>query len=116
MPFHTALKALRLQDRLTQEELALRLGVSKSTISMLENGERKPSFELLEAIADYFNVSMSRLWDDAEKPDSFDDALIHTLDPALLAELSRFVQLAKANPDKALRFLSFANQEIESQK
>ena len=28
---------------------------------MYENGEREPSFELLEAIADYFNVDMNYL-------------------------------------------------------
>lgn len=61
MSFQTVLKQLRLQDQLTQEELAKKLGVAKSLVSMWENGERKPSFEMLEAIADFFNVNMSKL-------------------------------------------------------
>ena len=53
-----------------------------------------------------------------EKPASVSaDGLdaIDQLSPALVEELSRFVRLAKANPERALRFLAFANQEIESQ-
>lgn len=37
------------------------LGISKSTISMYENGNREPNFETLECIADYFNVDMNFL-------------------------------------------------------
>ncbi|MEG1758619.1 MAG: helix-turn-helix domain-containing protein [Oscillospiraceae bacterium] len=59
--FSKTLIQLRNRDNLTQEELARRIGVSKSHISMLENDKRKPSFESLEAIADYFNVNMDFL-------------------------------------------------------
>lgn len=55
-------RALRLERGLTQSQLAERLGTVKaSTISMIERGERKPSYELLEVLADYFNVSIARL-------------------------------------------------------
>ena len=50
--------ALRKEANLTQEQLAEKLGVAKSTISMYENGKRKPSFEALEALADFFNVNL----------------------------------------------------------
>ena len=52
---------LRKREGLSQQELGSRLGVAKSTISMYENRSRKPSFEMLEAIADYFNVNMDFL-------------------------------------------------------
>ena len=61
MAFKDELKRLRKQDGLTQTDLALRLGLSKSAISMYECGNREPDFETLEAIADYFNVDMNRL-------------------------------------------------------
>lgn len=61
MAFSTVLKSLRLQDDLTQSELAQKIGVSKSTISMYECGRREPDFETLEALADYFNVDMDYL-------------------------------------------------------
>lgn len=63
MKFSSKLKALRESRNLTQAELAERLEVSKSTISMYELGNREPDFEMLEAIADTFNVRMSDLID-----------------------------------------------------
>ena len=49
MPFSTNLKRLRELSQLSQEELGVKTGLSKSTISMYEKGARKPSFEVLEA-------------------------------------------------------------------
>lgn len=59
--FKEMLKYLRVRDNLSQAELADKLGVSKSTISMYEVGKREPDFETLEAIADFFNVDMNFL-------------------------------------------------------
>lgn len=59
--FKDMLKYLRNRDKLSQSELAEKLGVSKSTISMYEVGKREPDFETLEMIADFFNVDMNFL-------------------------------------------------------
>lgn len=59
--FAEIFKYLRLRDGLTQKEMGERLGISKSAVSMYENGNREPDFELLETIADYFNVDMNFL-------------------------------------------------------
>ena len=59
--FGCVLKGLRTENKLTQQELADKLGISFSTISMYERGEREPGLEILEAIADYFNVDMNYL-------------------------------------------------------
>lgn len=61
MPFGTILKKLRMQHDLTQKQLADVLGISESTVGMYERGHREPAFEMLEAIADYFNVDMDYL-------------------------------------------------------
>lgn len=61
MPFGTVLKALRIRNDMTQKQLADVLGVSESTVGMYERGHREPAFEMLEAIADYFNVDMDYL-------------------------------------------------------
>lgn len=52
---------LRKRSGYTQVELAEKLGLSKGMISMCERGERRPSYETLEAIADFFNVDMNFL-------------------------------------------------------
>ena len=61
--FKDMLKFLRLRENFSQAELAKKLGVSKSTISMYEVGNRQPDFETLENIADLFNVDMNFLLD-----------------------------------------------------
>ena len=45
----------------SQYDLAKKLGVSKSTISMMEIGSRQPSKEMMELVADFFNVSLDYL-------------------------------------------------------
>lgn len=59
--FPVVLKHLRTTAKMTQPELAQKLGVSRSAISMYELGSREPDFETLEAIADIFNVDMNTL-------------------------------------------------------
>ena len=61
MLFNERLKDLRKKAGLSQAELAKRIGVSKSSINMYERGEREPGLEILEAIADFFNVDMNYL-------------------------------------------------------
>ena len=63
MPFKDMLKSLREERGLSQDELARLTQLSKSTISMYENGNREPKFETLEVIADFFNVDMNTLLD-----------------------------------------------------
>lgn len=59
--FKNVFKRLRTSTGLTQAEMAQKLGISKSTISMYENGNREPDFETLEMIADFFNVDIDYL-------------------------------------------------------
>lgn len=62
MAFGEILYDLRTSRNVTQSELADYLKISKSLISMYERNQRKPSFEILEGIADFFNVDMNTLY------------------------------------------------------
>lgn len=57
------LKELRELNHLSQDEVARRVGLQKSTISMYEHNKRKPDLETLEALADCFNVPLCDLLD-----------------------------------------------------
>lgn len=62
--FGIRLRYLRKQDNLTQQQLADKLGMAKSSISMYENGHHEPDFETLEKIADFFNVPTGTFFPD----------------------------------------------------
>jgi transcriptional regulator with XRE-family HTH domain len=55
------LKRLRGQRDLTLTEVAARTGISKSTLSRLEGGERKPSLELLLPLAALYHLPLEEL-------------------------------------------------------
>lgn len=61
MQFPQILKSLRKSKGITQTELAKNFNVSKSTISMYELGEREPSFEVLEKLSSFFDVTIDYL-------------------------------------------------------
>lgn len=61
MEFGLKLKELRLNSGLTQQQLAARLGITKSVVSYYELQERYPSPEVLKKIASVFHVSTDYL-------------------------------------------------------
>lgn len=59
--FGERIKNLRIERRLTQQEVADALGVSKNTIYSWENGVRSPTLDMLSTLADFFGVSADYL-------------------------------------------------------
>lgn len=55
------IKRLRIENNLTQAELADCLSVSPQAVSRWENDQAYPDIELLAKLADYFNVSVDEL-------------------------------------------------------
>lgn len=71
MPFGNVLRAIRKQHDMTQADLARALGVAESAISMWELGRRNPDREMMEQIADYFNVDMDYLFGRSDIPNAY---------------------------------------------
>ena len=61
MEFNEKLQELRKQKRLTQEELAEKLYVSRTAISKWESGKGYPSIDSLKAIARFFCITLDDL-------------------------------------------------------
>lgn len=100
--FKDNLRRLRKAAGFLQSELAERLGVSKSTVSMWETGERTPTLETLEAIADVLNVSMAELWGTAPLPVAMDGS-------GLTAEEMELIEAFRAaSPEKRAALLILA--------
>ena len=55
------LKAIRTRRGVTLTDLSERTGISKSTLSRLENGQRRPSLELLLPLAQEYRVPLDDL-------------------------------------------------------
>jgi transcriptional regulator with XRE-family HTH domain len=55
------LRSVRKQRGVTLTDLSERTGISKSTLSRLENGQRRPSLELLLPLAAAFRVPLDEL-------------------------------------------------------
>ncbi len=71
--FHLRIRELRTSRKLSQQVLADNLGISKSSINMYERGEREPSLDMLEAIADFFNVNMDYLMGKSDNPQYYEE-------------------------------------------
>src|SRR5690348_3244403 len=57
----TRLKQIRSQRRITLTTLAGTTGISKSTLSRLETGQRRPTLELLLALSQAYRVPLDDL-------------------------------------------------------
>lgn len=83
------LRELRERHGLTQEQFAKIINKSKSSVNMYERGEREPSFETAEAIADYFNVTLDSLVKGEDSQVEVDPVLGEIFKPDVLVLASR---------------------------
>lgn len=60
--FGKRLREVRKSKKITQQELADRLGIKRNTYSDWENGKTEPTFEILVKLADLFDVSLDWLF------------------------------------------------------
>lgn len=68
MGFGERLRSLREEKKITQKELAKLFKIAESTVSMYERGEREPNFEIVNKIANFFNVSTDYLLGRTDDP------------------------------------------------
>lgn len=105
--FALRLKELRAQRRLSQEELAKGLGITRASVGLYEQGRREPDFETLESIADFFNVDIGTLITEPVRGSGSSSAL----SPRECMLLSFF---RKLNTDGQDRVLSYAEDLVSS--
>ena len=62
MSLTTRIREYRQRDRISQEELARKVGVRRETIGNLENGKYNPSLKLAMDIAKVFGCTVEDLF------------------------------------------------------
>ena len=81
------LKQLRKEKRITQEQLAARLGVSNKTISKWETGKCMPDYSVIELLCKELNTTLAELMNGEENEKS-----IHTYDNEQIVEMLKEIQ------------------------
>lgn len=120
--FSANLKRFRKQKKLTQEELANKIGVIRATYWAYEKGTIMPPYEKIELIADVFGITIDELMGrDTDKSDISDDLsrLIRKLekenqiyDGKLLNEQTRQLLIASLeNSVKLLKIMKGGENE-----
>lgn len=65
------IKKLRKDSKMNQEELASKLGISRSYYSKIENDQRGLSIEIMQRLCKVFNISMDEFFGTLEEKDDF---------------------------------------------
>jgi len=58
MKIGTIIKNIRKSKRIKQKDLALKLGISNSYLSSIENDKREPSMKLTKALANHLEIPL----------------------------------------------------------
>lgn len=66
--FQERLRLLRKKGGMSQKQVAERFGITTVGYQNYEGGRRTPSFNMLAALADFFNVSLDYLFGRTDNP------------------------------------------------
>lgn len=102
MSFASRLRQAREQSGLTQQDLAEKLGVTKSAVGNYENGVSSPKWDVLLKIFDILMVEPNFLYQDSFSLDLSEKV---TLTPQQSALLSSFDQLNEEGQQKAVDYV-----------
>lgn len=69
--FGTKIRDLRKERKLSQDEVAVETGITKSTISKYEHNQIDPTLSAAKKLADFFSVTLDFLADDNNKQTEF---------------------------------------------
>jgi transcriptional regulator with XRE-family HTH domain len=88
------IRQLRRQRKLTQVELAERIGIHQSDLSRMEQGEYKVGLDTLLKILQTFDLSMGDFFEEGSRAQSVFDKL-KILSPAAQKEVESFIEFKR---------------------
>ena len=116
------IKQLRKKKGISQSELAEVIGVKNNTVSTWERGTRKPDFEALNLLSDYFEVSFEYILGSSDKEearvkptqDELDQLALSALADDLYDNMKKYCQLSTKS-QKMIDALINATYQMEKQ-
>jgi len=99
---------LRMEKNLSMRALGERIGISHAHISKLESGINSPSVDLLEKLADFFDVDITYFFIKQKELDSFSDT-----ERNLLKERNLTVKALKEKYNLVIDGKEASDEEIE---
>jgi transcriptional regulator with XRE-family HTH domain len=121
MKYGHRIAGLRDDKHLTQEELAHKVGITRSALSHYENNRREPDYETIQKIADFFTVSVDYLMgrsDDLGQPTGQQAkefvSQLELSDQAVLDKFTLTIDGRELTPEEAMRFIHFIRAQRSS--
>ncbi|WP_127487614.1 helix-turn-helix domain-containing protein [Paenibacillus ehimensis] len=110
--------ALREKQGLTQEELSLKLDISRASLSHYEKNRREPDYDTLVKIANHFKVSIDYLLGRTQDPEMVLDQQVRQFvdslelsDERILQHFTLTIDGKQLTPEEARRFIAFVRAE-----
>lgn len=88
------IRQLRRQRKLTQVELAQKVGIHQSDLSRMEQGEYKVGLDTLLKILQTFDLSIGEFFDDSNRTQSVFDKY-KSLSPTAQKEVESFIEFKR---------------------
>lgn len=104
--FSKRLAELRKAKNMTQNDFAKAFNIATGTIGMWESGKREPNYEMIQKIADFFDVTVDYLLGREDKKS--DDTNMDDLQYALYGETK---ELSEEDKKKILDFAKFVKEQ-----
>jgi len=101
------IRQLRKERKMTQTELAQRIGIQQSDLSRMEKGEYRVSLDTLFKILAESNVSIGEFFDDLHR---------ESLTPAEMQMITEFKELAPEDRREVRAFINFKRQQTRRDK
>ena len=114
------IKQLRKKKGISQSELAELIGVKTNTVSTWERGTRKPDFEALNLLSNYFEVSFEYILGSSDKEearvvptqDELDELALSALADELYDNVKKYTMLSNKS-QKMIDALISATYQME---
>lgn len=109
----TKLKGLRKERNLTQQKVALDIGLAQQSYSHYENGERLPELDTFLRLSNYYDVSMNYLLGIPEKSEAHPEYDAYLMFIANSSGEEKYRYLTRPSKELLYYFENLSNEDRE---